>query len=138
MNVNEESNLHSIKQPPKGPNCKQSITNSHTTATNSLPPPICQSNIQTNYLTSAQSSSEMDTDQCDIIDDTIKQVTHKLHQTIVTSNIDNIDLDRATSTIPNKPITTPCLFNPREDGTTTPQFPKTPDLQPTSSDLGNQ
>ena len=60
-----------------------------------------------------------------MIDETIKQVMHTLHQTIVTSDIDNFDPDRATSAIPNKPITTPSLVNPIQDGTTAPQFPKT-------------
>ena len=85
---------------------------------------------------SAQSSSELDTYQGDMIDKTIKQVIHKLHQISVTSDIDNFGPDR-TSAIQNKPITNPSLVNPRQDGTTTPQFHKTPNLQPTSLDQGN-
>ena len=73
-----------------------------------------------------------------MIDETIKEVTCKLHQTIMTSDIDNFDPDRATSAIPNKPITTPSItVNAGQDRTTTLQFPKTPNLQPTSADLGN-
>ena len=123
---------------PQVPNWGQSITYNPTTATNNLQPPICQSTPEANCLTSAQSSSKLDTDQGDMIVKTIKQVRHKLHQTIVTSDIDNFDLNRATSAIPNKPITTPSIaVNNRQDRATTLHFPKTPSLQPTSSDQGN-
>ena len=77
-------------------------------------------------------------DQGDMIDETIKQVMHKLHQTIVTSDRDTFDPDRGTSALLNKPMTTPSItVNPRQDRATTLQFPKTPSLQPASSDLGN-
>ena len=89
--------------PPKGPNGKQNITDIFASVTNNLPPPICQSTPETNCLTSAQSSSELD----DMIDETIQQVTCKLHQTIMTSDIDNFEPDRTTGEILNKSITTP-------------------------------
>ena len=47
----------------------------------------------------------------------LHKVTHKLKQTIVTSDIDNFDPDRATSAIPIETTTTPSLDNPRQDGT---------------------
>ena len=85
---------------------------------------------------SAQSSFELDTGQGDLIDETIKQVMHKLHQTIVTTDIDNFNLDRARCAIPNKPITIPSLVNLEQDRIMTPQFHKMPNLQPTSLDQG--
>ena len=94
--VNEESNLLPIKQPPS-PTCKQSITNSPTTTNNSFPPSICQSTPEANSPTSAQSSSELDTDQGYMIDETIKQVMHILHQTILTCDIGTFHPERATS-----------------------------------------
>ena len=117
--VNEESNLPHIKQPPTGPNGEQNITASPINVANNLPPPISQSAPETYCTTSAQSSSELDTGHGNMLDETIKQVTHKLHQTTVTSDIDNFNLDR-TSAILNKPITTPSLINPGQDRMTTP------------------
>ena len=59
---------------------------------------------------------------------------HKLHQTIVISDIANVNPDKATSAIPNKPITTPSItVNPRKDRTATLQYPKIPNLQPANS-----
>ena len=52
----------------------------------SLPPPIHQ-NPEAISLISAHSSSELDIDQGDMIDETIKHVTHKLNQTMLTSDI---------------------------------------------------
>ena len=72
-----------------------------------------------------------------MIDETIKQVTHKLHQTIMTSDIDNFDPDRTTGEIPNKSMTTPSSVNPRQNSNTTHQFHKTPNLQSISSEQGN-
>ena len=136
-NVNEESNPPLIKH-PTDPNCEQSITNSPTTTDNSLPPPFCQSTPEVNSPTSGQFSSELDTDQGDMIDKTIKQVMHKLHQTILTLDIDNFNPDRATCALPNKPMTMSSInINPRQARATTLQFSKTPRLQLASSDKGN-
>ena len=72
-----------------------------------------------------------------MIDKTIKQVMHKLHQTIMKPDIINFDPDRTAGAIPNKPITNPSLVNTRQDETRTPQFHETLNLQPASFDQGN-
>ena len=44
-----------------------------------------------------------------MIDETIKQVTHKLYQTILTPDIDGFYPDKATSAPTNNPMTTPSI-----------------------------
>ena len=99
--VIKESNLPPIKHPP-GPNHKWSITNSPTTTNNSLPPPICKNTLKANSMTLAHSNSELDTDQGDMIDKTIKQVMFILHHTILTSDIGTFYPDKPTSAPPQQ------------------------------------
>ena len=104
--IKEESNLPPIMQLP-GPNHKWSIPNSPTTINNTFHHPSATPEVIS--LTSAQSSSELDTDQGDMLDKTIKQVTHKLHETILTLDIGTFYPDRVRSAHPNKPMTTPSV-----------------------------
>ena len=76
-----------IRQPSPGPISVQSINYNPTPTNKSLPPPIHQSILEAISSISAQSSSELDTAQGDVIDETIKHVTHKLNQTILTPDI---------------------------------------------------
>ena len=82
-NVTEESNLPPIKQHPTDPNHKWTITNGLTTTNNNLPPPIHQTTLEMDSPTPVQFSSQLDTDQGDMIEETIKQVMHKLLKAIV-------------------------------------------------------
>ena len=104
----------------------QRINNNLIPTINNLPPPIHQSTPEANKLISAQSSSELDTDQDDMIDKTIKHVTDKLHETILRSDIGNNNSERTSAgntTSINTPnvidIWTPAITdNPLQDSTT--------------------
>ena len=65
------------------------------------------------------------------------QVMHKVHQTIITSDIDNFDSDRKTSAIPNKPITTPQISQPQTEWNYNLPIPQNTKLKPKSSDQVN-
>ena len=86
-NVNGEPNLPHNKQPPTGPKSKRSIINDPTTASNKTPPFIPQGDLEARSPVPIQSSSELATDQGDMIGETIKQVTQKLGHTILSSKI---------------------------------------------------
>ena len=78
-----------------------------------------------------------------MIDETIKHVTHKLHQTILTSDtVPSIQQD-TTSAGTSKSINTPSITdiwtpaitdNPRQDSTTAFQLPRNTSLHPTNTD----
>ena len=80
-----------------------------TPTVNSLPPPICQSTPEVNSSISVHSSLELDTDKDDIIDEIIKHGTHKLHQTILTSDTGTINPERTGSAGTSKSIIMPSI-----------------------------
>ena len=132
-----------IKQPSPGPTCMQSINNNLAPTVDSLPPSICQSIPETSSSISAQFNSVLDSDQGDMIDEIIKHVTHKLHQTILTSDIGTINPERTTGTANTKSISTlnitdiwtPAMTgNPRQYSTTAFQLPRNTSLHPTNTD----
>ena len=121
-----------IKKPSPHPTHAQSKNNNSTPRVNRLPPPICQSTPEASSSISTQSSSELDKDQGDMIDKTIKDVTHKLHQTILTSDIGTSNPERTASASTSKSINMPSVTdiwtpaktdNPRQDSTTALQLP---------------
>ena len=78
-----------------------------------------------------------------MIDETIKHVTHKLHQTILTSDIGTINPERTASTGTSKSITMPSVTdiwtpvitnNPRQDSTTAFQLHRNTGLCSTNTD----
>ena len=131
--VKEEASMPPIKKPSPGPTSVQSINNNLTPTVDSLPPPICQSTPEASSSISAQSSSELDTDQDEMIDETITDVTHKLKHTILTSDIGTINPKRSASTGTSISIKMPSVTdiqtaavtdNPRQDSTTVLQLPR--------------
>ena len=96
-----------------------------------------------NSTTLAQSSSKLDTDQGDLIEETIKHMAHKLHQTILTSDISTNNSERTTSVGNTKIINTPNVIdiqtpaitdNLIQDKTTAFQLPRNASLHPTYAD----
>ena len=66
-----------------------------------------QSTSEDTSSISAQSSSEIDKGQGDMVDETIKDVTHKLHQTSLTSDMGTTNSVRTPSACSTKTINTP-------------------------------
>ena len=144
--VNEESGMPPIKQPPPGPTHVQSINDNLTPTFNSLPPYICQSTLEASSSIAAHTSSELDTGQGEMIDETIKHGTHKLHQTILTLGICTTNPKRTAGTGNTESINilriidiwTPAITDsPRQDSTTAFQLPRNTSLCPTSTDPKN-
>ena len=112
--VNEESHMPHIRQTSPGPTNVQSKNYNLTPTKDSLPPPIHQITPEAISSISAQSSSGLDTDQGDMIDETIKHVTHKLNQTILTSDIGITTSEMTPSTGNTKTIHTPNVDDIRQ------------------------
>ena len=131
-----------IRQPSPGPTHVQSINYNLTPTNDSLPPPIHQSTLEAIGLISAQSISEMDTDQGDMIDETIKYVMHKLNKTILTpdTSITNSEMTPRTGNIKNKKPNVDDIGantvadKPLKDSTIDFQLLKNVSLHPTNTD----
>ena len=74
--VNEESNMPLIRLPSPGPTSVHSAIQNPKATNNCKPPPINQSTPTSISSISPQSSLDLDTDHGDMIDETIKHVTH--------------------------------------------------------------
>ena len=81
--VNEALNTLSIRQPPLGPIYMHSAVQNLKNNGICLPSPINQSTPVVVSTISSQSSSELDTDQGWIIDETMKQVIQTVNQTLL-------------------------------------------------------
>ena len=87
--VIEELHTPSIREPPLGPiHVHGAIQNSNVNGI-CLPPPINQSTPALFSSISPQSSSDLDTDQGDMIEETIKQVTWSVNQTLLKTSTGN-------------------------------------------------
>ena len=142
--VNWESSMPPINQlsPRPNPVCRV-INNNSTPTVNSLQPPICQSTPEASSSVSVQSSPELDTDQGKMLDKTIKHVTHKLNQRILTSDIGTTNPERTASAGTSKPIKMPIVTdiwtptitdNPGQDSTAAFQLPRNTSLHATNID----
>ena len=89
-----------IKQPSPGPTCVHGAIQNQKAINNCLPPPISQCTLASISSISPQSSSDLDTDHGDMIDETIKHITHTTNQTLLASNIGNTTTDKASSDPP--------------------------------------
>ena len=69
-----------------------------------LQPPIYQSTSASVKSISPQSSSDLDTDQGDIIDETIKQITQSVNQTLLKSSTGNPTSDLTQNDSPHDRI----------------------------------
>ena len=141
--INGESNTPHIIQPSPGPSCVQSINYNPTATNDSLPTYLCHSTLEATSSISAQSSPELDTDQGDVIDETIKCVTHKLNQTILTPDIGIINSEMTPHAGNTKTMNTPNVDdirtktiadNPLHNSTTDFQLPRNVSLHPTNTD----
>ena len=65
-------------------------------------PPVCQSIPEVSSLIQTQSSSDVNPDKGDMIEEIIKQVTHKLYETILTSNLNTYNTACAPNTRTSK------------------------------------
>ena len=137
--VNEDSGTPPIKQPSPGPTHVQSLNDNLTPIVDSLPPPICQSTQEAISSIQTESSSDIDMDQDGMINKTIKQVTHKLYQTILIPDIGTANSKCAPNTATSKAsIMTRALDSwtsditdiTRQDSTTACQLPKHSNLHP--------
>ena len=86
--------------------------------------------------------SDLNMGQCDIIDGTIKQVTHKLYQTILTPDVGTINSECALNTATSKASIMTRVSNSwtlnvtnitKQDSTTACQLPKHSSLHPPST-----
>ena len=75
-----------------------------------LPPPINQSTPASVGSILPQSSSDLDTDQGDIIDETIKQVTQSINQTLLATNVGSSTTNIAPNDHPTQQY--PQTYNP--------------------------
>ena len=75
-----------IRQPSPCPTHVHGATQNTKATINYLPQPVSQSTQASISSISPQSSSDLDTDHGDMIDETIKQVRHTINQTLLTSN----------------------------------------------------
>ena len=100
------------------------IVQPKTQNTNHLPPPISQGIPASIRSISPQSSSELDTNHHDIIDETIKHVTQTLNQTFMTSNPCNTNTNKDLINTPHDNISN---LQPTQDVNlhTTPNITKT-------------
>ena len=87
VGVSVRSHTPPIRQPPSGPTCVHDAIQKSKVANICLPPPVSQSTPASISSISPQSSSDLDTDHGDIIDETIKKVTQSINQTLCASNI---------------------------------------------------
>ena len=83
--------------PPHSTHVHGAIQNPEAT-NNCHPPPIRQSTPASISSISTQSSSDLDTDHGDMIDKTIKHVTHTTYQALLTLNISNTTSNKASKT----------------------------------------
>ena len=137
--VNEDSGTSPIKQPSPGPTHVQSVMDNWTTINDGLPPPIHQSTQEANSSIQTQSSSDFDTDQGDMINKTIKQVTHKLYQIILAPDVGTSNPPYAPNTGTSKAsimtrvsdsLTPKVISNTNQDSSTIYQLPKHSGLDP--------
>ena len=87
--VNEESLMPLLREPTPGPTHVHSAIQNPKTTNNYLPAPVGYSTPASISSISPQSSSYLDTNHGDMIDDIIKQVTHTINQNLLTSNAGN-------------------------------------------------
>ena len=87
--VNEELHMPSIRQPPPGPICVHGAIQNSKLNGMCLPPPANQSTPASVSSISPQSSSDLDIDQGDIIDETIKQVAQSVNQMLLKTSTGN-------------------------------------------------
>ena len=87
--VNEELHTCSIKQPPPHPIHLHSVVQNSKINGMCLPPPINQSNPALVSSILPQSSSDLDTDQGEFIDGTIKKVAQSTIQTLLKKTTGN-------------------------------------------------
>ena len=69
---------------------------------NCLSPPISQNTPASISSILPQSSSDLDTDHGDMIDETMKHVTHTINQTLLTSNVSSTTTNKASNDPPIK------------------------------------
>ena len=97
-----------VNQPQAQFVCMVAIQNSKISSI-CLPPPTNQSTPASISSILPQSTSELDTDQDDIIDETIKQVTQSVNQTLLKTNVGsstkNITLNDLRHTVHQKMYT---------------------------------
>ena len=78
-----------IRQPSPGPTHVQCVIQNPKATNYCLLPPISQSIPASFSSISPQSSSDLVTDHGDMIDKTIKHVTHIINEILLTSNVSN-------------------------------------------------
>ena len=93
-----------IRQPPPGPICVHGAIQNSKGNGICLPPPINQSTPASVSSILPQSSSDLDTDQGDIIDETIKQVTQAVNQTLLKTSTDNPTINLTQNDPPHERI----------------------------------
>ena len=93
-NVNEELHTPSIRQPPQGPICVHGAVQNSKINGIFLPPPINQSTLASVSIILPQSSSDLDTDQGEIIDETIKEVVQSDNQMLLNLTSSDSSYDR--------------------------------------------
>ena len=86
-----------IRQPSAGPTHVHGAIQNPKATNNCLPPLISQNTPTSISSISPQSTSDLDTDHGDMIDKTIKHVTHTINQTLLTSNISNATDNKASN-----------------------------------------
>ena len=137
--VNEDSGMPPIKQPSPGPTHVQSLKDNPTPIVDGLPSPVYQGTPVASSSIQTQSSSDMDTDQGDMIEEFIKQVTHKLYQTILTPDVGTSNSACATNSGTSKAsittrvsnsLTPKVTNNTSKDSSTACQVPKHSSLDP--------
>ena len=112
--ANEELHMPSIKQ--SAPLCVYGAIQNSKLIGICLPPSINQSTAASVSSISPQPSSDLDTDQGDIIDETIKQVAQSVNQTLLKTSTDN-PVSSLTQNGPRNNVTnkqTICDSNPSD------------------------
>ena len=86
-----------IRQPSPDPTHVHGAMQNPKATNNYLPPPISQSTPTSICSIWPQSSLDLDTDHGDMIDETIKYVTHTINQTLLTSNASNTNTNKVSN-----------------------------------------
>ena len=84
--VSEELHAPPIRPPPPGLVCVQSMVQPLDKKNLSLPPPINQSTSALVTKISPKTSSDLDTDQSEAVDETLRKVVQRFNQILLMSN----------------------------------------------------
>ena len=115
--VSEELHMPSITQPPPGLICVHGAIQNSKLNGMCLPPPVNQSTPALVISISPQSSLNLETDQGDIIDETIKQVAQSVNQMLLKTSTGNPIRALTPNNLPHDNVTnmqTICDSNPSD------------------------